>query len=60
MDRIELEKVEFFEKVRAAYLAHVKQAPHRYCVLDATKPLPEVRGNLIEALEMVLVKAKVK
>ncbi len=42
-DRIEQEKYEFFEKVRAAYLARARQHPHRYQIIDASQTVDEVK-----------------
>jgi len=49
-DRIELEKGEFFERVRAAYLARAAAEPARFCVVDASQTpeavVAEVRRRL--------------
>jgi dTMP kinase len=41
-DRIESEREEFFERVRAAYLARAAAEPARFCVVDAGQPADEV------------------
>jgi dTMP kinase len=46
-DRIEQEQRDFFERVRAAYLQRARLQPQRFCVIDASQPLPAVR-QLIE------------
>lgn len=38
-DRLEAEKVEFHERVRAAYLGLAAAEPERFLVLDATQPV---------------------
>lgn len=51
-DRFEIETVAFYRRVREAYLARAEQEPHRIRVIDASRPLPEVRrqvGDLIRA-----------
>jgi dTMP kinase len=53
-DRFEREKQDFFERVRRGYLALAEQAPARYRVIDASRPLPEVQAQLETALAGVL------
>lgn len=50
LDRFELEDLEFFEKVRAAYLARARNNP-RYHVIDASQPLEAVQRDLAASLE---------
>ena len=45
-DRFEAETVNFFEKVRAGYLAIARAAPARVSVIDAAAPLPQVLRQL--------------
>lgn len=57
-DRFESEKKEFFERVRAAYLARVQQAPTRYAVVDASVALPAVQQQIRAALQALLATVK--
>jgi dTMP kinase len=50
-DRFEAEREEFFERVRAGYLAIAQREPQRVRVIDAEAPLPEVTKRLTMALE---------
>ncbi|MDX1795265.1 MAG: dTMP kinase [Hydrogenovibrio sp.] len=50
-DRFEQEQQAFFEKVRSAYLNRAKQAPNRYAVLDASRPLENVQQQIDQVLE---------
>jgi dTMP kinase len=45
-DRFEQEHVEFFERVRQAYLDMAAVAPGRYRVIDAARPLEQVQQQL--------------
>ena len=49
-DRFEQEKVEFFERVRNAYLDMAKRYPERYRVIDAGQPLVAVLLQLAAIL----------
>lgn len=45
-DRFELEEVAFFERIRAAYLQRAAAMPDRYSVIDASKPIDEVKMQI--------------
>ena len=53
-DRFEQEKVDFFERVRQAYLEMAAAQPHRYRVIDAAVPLAQVQAQLGEVLSVIL------
>ena len=50
-DRIEREGVAFFERARAAYLERAAAEPERIVVVEAGRPLDEVRTSIDAALE---------
>ncbi|MCX7121038.1 MAG: dTMP kinase [Gammaproteobacteria bacterium] len=50
-DRIEKEKTDFFERVRATYLERAKQFPARFVIIDATQSLESVQQQIKTALE---------
>lgn len=54
-DRFEQEKVEFFSRVRAAYLDRARSAPERFVVVDATRELAEVASELDRIIEARLL-----
>lgn len=45
-DRIETERADFFARVRQAYLELAAADPKRFIVMDATRPLAEVRADI--------------
>ena len=51
LDRFEQEDLEFFSRVRQAYLARAEQNPHRYAVVDASQPLSSVQDDIRGVLE---------
>ncbi len=50
LDRFELEKITFFEKVRQAYLALAEQQPERIKVVDATQTLELVQESIHQSI----------
>jgi len=50
-DRFESERVDFFQRVRSAYLALVAENPTRYGVVDASVSLPKVQEQIRNILE---------
>lgn len=53
-DRFEHEQVEFFERVRRAYLQLVEADPSRYIVIDASQSLESVQSDLNKALHELI------
>ena len=53
LDRFEQEKVEFFERVRQAYLYMAEHYAARYRVIDASQPLGQVQQQLEVVLQSV-------
>jgi dTMP kinase len=53
-DRIESEKIDFFERVRNAYLARAKQCPDRFVVIKADESLKNVQAQIKNALENLI------
>lgn len=51
LDRFEQEQVEFFDRVRAVYLARASADPKRFVVIDAAQPLAEVQKAISAVLE---------
>jgi dTMP kinase len=53
-DRFEREELEFFEKVRSAYLRLVESNPERYVVIDASQSVEAVQEDLSLALDKLI------
>jgi dTMP kinase len=53
-DRFELEDVEFFERVRARFIALAAEHPGRIKVLNADRSLDEVTADLVQQVESLL------
>ncbi|MFA6985032.1 MAG: dTMP kinase [Arenimonas sp.] len=50
LDRIESEQLDFFERVRATYLARAAAEPERFRVIDASEPPEAVLRSVTSAL----------
>jgi dTMP kinase len=50
-DRFEQEQVDFFERVRDAYMDRARRYPERFRVIDASRPLADVQQELGEQLQ---------
>lgn len=57
-DRIEEEKIEFFMRIRNAYLERAKKDPARIKVIDASQPIGAVQSQIREILEPFMASVK--
>jgi dTMP kinase len=53
-DRIEQERHDFFERVRECYLQIAANEPERFVVLDTTRSIDEVKGDVLAIAEGLL------
>lgn len=53
-DRFEQEKLAFFERVRATYLARAEADPDRYRIIDASLALEDVQDQIKDVMQSVL------
>lgn len=58
LDRFEREKLEFFQRIRATYQRRAAVDPARYHVLDATRPLAEVSGEVARLMQTLVAAAR--
>jgi len=56
-DRIERESAEFFERVRASYRELARREPSRWRVIDASRPVDVVAGEVAECVLALAGKA---
>lgn len=54
-DKFERESADFFEKLRAAYLARAKENPSRFRVISANKPLEDVAKEVNVIIEEIIL-----
>jgi dTMP kinase len=50
LDRIEQEKIDFFERVRQSYLSQAAAMPDRYHVIDATQSIDRIHHDIVQKL----------
>lgn len=55
-DRFEQEKLDFFERIRAGYLARAKLHPKQYKIIDAAQAIEQVQRQIAEVLKTILAK----
>jgi len=53
-DRIEQEKIDFFVRVREAYLERAKRYPKRIKIIDADQSLPDVQAAIKHELDLFI------
>jgi dTMP kinase len=53
LDRFEREQAEFFERVRNEYLARAAASKGRMCVIDASRPIEQIKTSLEEIIATV-------
>ena len=49
-DRFEREQLDFFERVRKAYLERATAAAGRFCIIDASAPIEVIRERVLDAV----------
>lgn len=54
LDRIELEGREFFKRVRDTYLVLAKEFPERFFVINSSRTISQVQGDIAKRLDEVI------
>lgn len=54
LDRFEQEDIDFFNRVRNAYLERADKSPERYAIVDAEPELAIVQQSLVQVLETLV------
>ncbi|MCX4029442.1 dTMP kinase [Endozoicomonas sp. SM1973] len=54
LDRIESQTIDFFERVRQAYLERARQYPEQFYLIDASQPLEQVQQQVEQVLAKVV------
>lgn len=54
LDRFEVEKRDFFDRVRQSYLSLSRRHPHRIKVINANRPLADVQADIADCLNEIL------
>jgi dTMP kinase len=54
LDRFETEQIDFFNRVRKAYLQQAQQNPQRIKIINAAQPLEIVQSNIQQLLEELI------
>lgn len=52
MNRLDLEAVEFHQRVRNGYLELIKEAPNRWVVIDADRPIDIIQAELKKIMQL--------
>jgi dTMP kinase len=50
-DRFESEDLDFFRRIREAYLTRARSVPQRIRLIDASQPLPAVQDQILRCIE---------
>ena len=53
-DRIEIERVDFFERVRECYLSLAEGDPERFAVIDASRDIDAVRVSIESVIDSII------
>ncbi len=54
MNRMDLQEIAFYKRVRNGYMELVKQEPERWVIVDAGRPLDEIQNNVRRSVKAKL------
>jgi len=53
-DRLDLQQKDFYDRVYQGYVTLAKKDPERYVIIDSSKPIEDVAGNVWKAVKKAL------
>jgi dTMP kinase len=59
INRMDLQEIEFYERVRAGYLTLATQEPDRWIIIDANRPVDEIQADIRSHMEERLVQSQI-
>jgi dTMP kinase len=59
INRMDLQELEFYERVRMGYLTLATQEPDRWIIIDANRPVDEIQADIRSHMEERLAQSKI-
>jgi dTMP kinase len=59
INRMDLQEIEFYERVRAGYLILSTQEPDRWIIIDANRPVDEIQADIRSHMKERLAQSKI-
>jgi len=59
INRMDLQEIEFYERVRAGYLTLATQEPDRWIIIAANRPVDEIQADIRSHMEERLVQSQI-
>jgi dTMP kinase len=59
INRMDLQEIEFYERVRMGYLTLATQGPERWIIIDANRPVDEIQADIRSHMEERLAQSQI-
>ena len=59
INRMDLQEIEFYERVRTGYLTLATQEPERWIIIDANRPVDEIQADIRSHMEKRLAQSQI-
>ena len=59
INRMDLQEIEFYERVRTGYLTLATQEPERWIIIDANRPVDEIQADIRSHMEERLAQSQI-